>query len=205
MALLPCQRHEMLYLAGKALHIIGFISWFAGLFYIPRLFIYHAEAGARPDAERVILQRQLELMQVRLWRIITVPAAIVTFIGGSSMVVQLLMAQPGLPGWLYWKFGWLTGLVVYHLMCRRILDQQAEGSCTWTSSQLRVFNEVATVMMVAIVCLAVFKSNMSAIYGALGLLLLGLLLSLGIRVYRRLRERHEAAPPGASRSGVEPC
>lgn len=172
------------------MHIVGFISWFAGLFYIVRLFVYHVEANDRPEQEKRILQSQFEIMQTRLWTIITRPAMIVTLCCGLTMVVFLWPVEP----WLHWKFLLLAGLIGYHVVCGRILRQQHEKTSTWTSSQLRMFNEIATMLMFAIVFLAVFKSAMSALYGALGLLLLGTLLSLGIRAYRRTLERAEKAP-----------
>jgi putative membrane protein len=169
------------YLLAKALHVVGFISWFAGLFYLVRLFIYHAEAGERPAAEREILQPQLELMAARLWGIITVPAMVLTFVGGIAMVVQL---EP-LPSWLHLKFGLLAGLVVYTHGCGRIRRKQAAKTSTWSSGKLRMFNELATMFMVAIVFLAVYKTALSIAWGVGGLLALGVVLMLAIRVYRK--------------------
>ena len=177
----------MPYLLAKALHIVGFISWFAGLFYIVRLFVYHAEAGERPEAERAILQPQLELMAGRLWKIITVPAMVLTFVGGVSMVVQL---DP-LPTWLHLKFGLLAGLLGYHLWCGAIRRKQLSKTSTWTSRKLRVFNEGGTMFMVAIVFLAVFKSAISIAWGVGGLLGLGVTLMLGIRLYRAILAKQE--------------
>jgi putative membrane protein len=174
----------MNYLLAKALHIVGFISWFAGLFYIVRLFVYHAEAGERPEAERAILQPQLELMARRLWRVITVPAMILTFVGGLSMVVQL----ETIPRWLHIKFGLLAGLLGYHVWCGVIRRRQAAGRSTVSGAKLRMFNEIGTMFMVAIVFLAVFRSALSIAWGVGGLLTLGVALMVGIRVYRKIRE-----------------
>jgi putative membrane protein len=183
----------MSYLLAKAIHIVGFISWFAGLFYVVRLFVYHAEAGERPEAERAILQPQLELMAARLWTIITVPAMILTLIAGVVMVVQL----PVIPTWLHIKFGLLAGLIAYHHVCGSIRRRQRDKTSAWTSRGLRVFNEVGTMFAVAIVFLAVFKSALSIAWGVGGLLGLGVSLMLGIRLYRSIRTRkaqHEPAP-----------
>jgi putative membrane protein len=173
------------YLLGKALHIVGFVSWFAGLFYIVRLFVYHAEAGQRPEPERAILQAQLELMAKRLWQIITVPAMLLTFAGGLTMVVQL----PTIATWLHIKFALLGGLLGYHVWCGVIRRRQLGKTSRASSNQLRMFNEIGTMFMVAIVFLAVFKTGMSAAWGAGGLLALGVSLMLGIRVYRKIRAR----------------
>ncbi|MFV8751122.1 CopD family protein [Nannocystaceae bacterium ST9] len=179
------------YLLAKALHVVGFVSWFAGLFYLVRLFIYHAEAGERPEAERAILQPQLELMAARLWSIITVPAMILTFVGGIAMVVQI----ETLPSWLHVKFGLLAGLVGYTHGCGRIRRRQADKTSRWSPGKLRMFNELATMFMVAIVFLAVFKTTLSIAWGVGGLLGLGVALMLGIRGYRAILARKAAAKP----------
>lgn len=179
-----------LYATAKAVHIVGFISWFAGLFYIVRLFIYHAEASERPPAERDVLLPQLELMAGRLWKIITVPALFLTFGGGITMV---LGAWP-FGSWLHWKFLWLGLLVAYHLTCGVIRKRQLARTFNWSSNRLRVFNEVATMLMVAIVFTAVFKVAMTAAYGVAGLLGLGLSLMFGLRTYRKFRGRARSAP-----------
>jgi putative membrane protein len=176
------------YTLAKALHVVGFISWFAGLFYIVRLFVYHAEASERPEPERQILHTQLELMARRLWQIITVPAMILTLAAGITMVVQLASLGP-IPRWLLLKFALLAGLIGYTLWCDLIRRRQAAGRSGWTGARLRVFNELGTMFMVAIVFLAVFKSAMSIAWGVGGLLVLGVSLMLGIRGYRKLRER----------------
>lgn len=181
----------MNYLLAKALHVVGFISWFAGLFYVVRLFIYHAETNERPESERAILQPQLELMAARLWSIITVPAMILTFVGGVGMIVQL----ESLPGWLHIKLGLLAGLVGYHFTCGWIRREQKAHRSTWSARRLRVFNEVATMFMVAIVFLAVFKTALSIAWGVGGLLGLGVALMLGIRVYRKILARKQAVAP----------
>lgn len=175
------------YQLAKAVHIVGFISWFAGLFYVVRLFVYHAEAGERPEPERAILQAQLELMAARLWKIITVPAMILTLIAGITMVVQLEV----IPTWLQIKFGLLAGLIGYHFWCGSIRRAQVAGTSTWTGRKLRVFNELGTMFAVAIVFLAVFRSALSIAWGVGGLLALGLTLMLGIRLYRSMRAREQ--------------
>jgi putative membrane protein len=178
-----------MYTLAKAVHIVGFISWFAGLFYIVRLFVYHAEAGERPKHEREILQPQLELMASRLWKIITVPAMVLTLVAGVTMVVQL----ETIPGWLQIKFGLLAGLIAYHHACGAIRRRQAAGTAKWSGQHLRLFNELGTMFAVAIVFLAVFRSSISILWGVGGLVGLGVVLMLGVRVYRKLRERDREA------------
>ncbi len=175
----------MLFLIGKTLHIVGFISWFAGLFYIVRLFVYHAEASNEPENRREVLQPQYVLMAARLWRIITTPAMVLTLVGGGLMLWQL----PAWAPWLHLKLSLVGLLLVYHHLCGSIRRQQALGTSKWTAKGLRVFNEGATMLMVAIVCLAVFKTSLSALAGVLILLGLGVSLMLGIRLYGRSLER----------------
>ena len=173
----------MWYLAAKALHIVGFVSWFAGLLYMVRLFIYHAEAENREQPARDILQRQYELMQWRLWYIITCPAMVITLIGGISMLV----IRQGLEGWLHAKLGFVFALLGYHWLCGKVRKQQQNQSSKWSPYGLRILNEGATLLLVGLVCVAVFRSALSALWGGLILLILGVLMMLGIRLYRRLR------------------
>ncbi|WP_018478641.1 CopD family protein [Pontibacter roseus] len=168
----------------KALHIIFVVTWFAGLFYIVRLFIYFAEAQEKPEPERSILQQQFHIMQKRLWYGITWPSAVLTLIFGLTM----LYLYGGVPGWLVWKLAFVVGLYVYHFLCHRIFQQQQQGILRYTSTQLRIWNEVATVFLIAIVFLVVLKNALSMVWGIVGLLLFSALLMLAIRIYKRLRE-----------------
>lgn len=174
----------MSYFYVKALHIIFVVTWFAGLFYIVRLFIYYAEAAERPETERKILQQQFQLMQKRLWYGITWPSAVMTLIFGLTM----LYLYNSLPGWLIWKLGFVVGLYVYHFLCHSIFKQQQQGILKYTSTQLRIWNEVATLFLISIVFLVVLKSSLSMLWGILGLILFSVMLMLAIRIYKRVRE-----------------
>lgn len=179
----------MLFLAAKALHVIGFVSWFAGLFYVVRLFIYHQEAATKPDAIRAEFFAQYALMERRLWYIITTPAMWLTIVGGLTMLAQY--GDP--PAWLRLKLALVFALVLYHGQCGRIRRQLAEGRCRWSSQALRFWNEVATMLLVAIVCLAVYRTALSALWGVLGLVSLGVTLMIATILYRRRRDRVPAA------------
>lgn len=184
------------YFVAKALHVVGFVSWFAGLFYIVRLFIYDIEADARAPEARGILHDQLRVMQRRLWYGITWPAMVITLIFGTWMVVQRVLGDIPLGGWLHLKLALVAGLVGYHLYCGRIRKQLAAGTCRWSSQGLRVWNEVATLFLVAIVFLAVMKDALDMLWGLAGLLLFAAALMTAIRVYRRMRARSaDAATP----------
>ena len=178
----------MSYLYLKALHIIFVVTWFAGLFYIVRLFIYFTEASEKNEPERGILQKQFAIMQKRLWYGITWPSAILTLIFGASIVITLRLYDP-FPGWLLWKLAFVAGLYVYHFLCHSIFRQQQQGVLKYTSTQLRIWNEVATLFLISIVFLVVLKNALSMVWGIVGLILFSAMLMLAIRVYKRVRER----------------
>ncbi|WP_276497229.1 CopD family protein [Pontibacter litorisediminis] len=175
----------MSYFYVKALHIIFVVTWFAGLFYIVRLFIYYAEAAEKSEPEKSILQKQLALMQKRLWYGITWPSAILTLIFGLSM----LYLYGSVPGWLVWKLSFVGGLYVYHFLCHAIFKQQQQGRIKYNSTQLRIWNEVATLFLISIVFLVVLKSSLSMLWGIIGLILFSAMLMLAIRIYKRVREK----------------
>lgn len=183
----------MAFLVAKSVHIVGFISWLAGLFYLVRLFVYFEEAKDKPVEQAKLLTAQLAMMQGRLWVIITRPAMVATLIAG----VWTIHARYGfsqMPMWLHVKLGLLVLLVIYHLKCGRIVRMHAQGqSCGWSSGKLRLFNEVATMLMVGIVALAVFKSSLSALWGIVVWVAFGVVLMIAVRLYKRARARSEAA------------
>jgi len=169
----------------KALHITFIVTWFSGLFYMVRLFIYNTEAAEKPEPEKGILQRQFQLMTRRLWVGITWPSAILTAIFGPWM--WILMGS--LPTWLMIKLCFVIGLYGYHFSLQVIYRQQMKGIFRYSSQQLRIWNEVATIFLVAIVMLAVVKQNMSWAWGLLGLALFVILLMSAIKIYKIIRTR----------------
>ncbi|MGB0198483.1 MAG: CopD family protein [Flavobacteriaceae bacterium] len=171
----------------KALHLIFVVTWFAGLFYIPRLFIYHIEASQKSIEEARILIPQLKLMSSRLWYIITWPSAVLTLI----FATWLLVLNPGLltQQWMLIKLGFVGLLFVYHFKTHRIfLALQSDRICH-SSGFMRLWNEGATLLLFAIIFLAILKSNFHWVFGVLGLISLGILLMLGIRLYKRIRNK----------------
>ena len=176
----------MSYLYLKALHIIFVITWFAGLFYIVRLFIYHTEALEKEEPEKSILSKQLALMSSRLWYVITWPSAVLTLTFGTS----LLVVQPS---WLkmpfmHIKLSFVFLLFLFHLGCHRIYLQLQRGVANYSSTQLRIFNELATIILFAIVFLIVIKNQLSWIWGTLGLVSFAIVLMVAIKLYKRFRE-----------------
>ncbi len=172
-----------MYLYVKALHIIFVVTWFAGLFYFVRLLIYQAEANERAEPARSILLEQYTGQLKRLWRGITVPSAILTGLFGYWM----FSLYGSLPPWLMTKIGFVVGLYLYHGSCWWLYKEQAEGRFPWSSMRLRLWNEVATIFLVAIVFLVVLKNTLSMAWGLMGLFLFVLVLMLAIRVYKKLR------------------
>ena len=173
----------MHYLYIKALHIIFIVTWFSGMFYIVRLFIYNTEAQEKNDVERGILTRQFSLMIKRLWLGITYPSAVLTLIFGSTLWYLLGVT----PDWLVLKLGFVVGLYAYFFTLDAIYRQQMKGIFRYTSQQLRIWNEVATLFLVAIVMLVVVKDNMSFVWGLLGLFLFVIVLMIAINLYKKVR------------------
>lgn len=177
----------MPFLYIKSLHIIFVVTWFAGLFYIVRLFIYHVEADEKPEPEKSILINQFKVMQKRLWYGITWPSMILTSIFGG----WLLFLMPGylkMP-FMHLKLTFVVLLIVYHFLCGFMFNQLKNDVVKYTSNQLRMWNEVATLFLVAIVFLIVLKSSLSMVWGVVGLVIFTGILMLAIRIYKRIRTK----------------
>ena len=179
----------MLYLYLKAIHIIFVVSWMAGLFYIVRLFIYHVEANDRSELERITLQRQFEIMQHKLWYIITTPAMAISVLAGIAMiwVNPVLLSM----NWMLVKLAFVLGLLVYHFLCQNIMNKLKQGIFTWSSTQLRLWNELATIFLVAIVFTVILKSAVDWIYGLTGLVVFSAVIMSAVKIYKyyRLKEK----------------
>lgn len=175
----------------KALHIIFVVTWFAGMFYIVRLFIYNTEASLKSEPERSILQKQFLIMVKRLWLGITWPSAIVTLIFGTWAMLnggwlKILFDPAG--KWLLIKLLFVVLLYVYHFTLHSIYNQQARGIFKYSSQQLRIWNEVATIFLVPIVMLATVKSSISWVWGLVGFIGFIIVLMGAIKIYKSLRK-----------------
>ena len=181
----------MLYNYIKSLHLIFVVTWFAGLFYIPRLFIYHIEAWQKPSPDKEILSEQLKLMTKRLWYIITWPSAVLC----TLFAIWLLVLMPGWlqQPWMHVKLAFVVLLFVYHFKCHQIFKQMQNDDIRYTSNFMRMWNEVATIILFAVVFLVILKSAFDWIYGIVGMFVLVALLMLGIKMYKRYRERNPDA------------
>jgi putative membrane protein len=169
----------------KSLHLIFVITWFAGLFYIPRIFIYHIEASQKASPDKEILGTQLKLMAKRLWYIITWPSAILAILFGS----WLLVLEPYWfeQSWMHAKLGFVVLLIMYHIKTHLIFKQLQKDQINYTSNFMRIWNEGATLILFAVVFLVLLKSTLNMAYGMLGLVGLAILLMLGIKLYKRTR------------------
>ncbi|QXP56418.1 CopD family protein [Cellulophaga sp. HaHa_2_95] len=175
----------------KALHLIFVITWFAGLFYVPRLFINHIEASLRPSPEKEILTKEFKLMTKRLWYIITWPSAILAIVFAIWLLVLLpaWLQQP----WMHVKLAFVVLLILYHLKNHQIFKQLQRDDIKYTSNFMRIWNEGATIILFAVVFLVVLKSTISWVYGVVGIIALGVLLMLGIKLYKRIRAKNPDA------------
>ena len=175
----------------KALHLIFVITWFAGLFYIPRLFVYQIEAFHKPSPEKEILGKQLKLMAKRLWYIITWPSAILAIL----FALVLLHLRPFLLefSWMQVKLGFVVLLIIYHLKTHLYFKDLQKDVVKKTSNFMRLWNEGATFILFAVIFLVLVKNAINWIFGVIGILVLGVVLMLGFKLYKRFRDKNPEA------------
>jgi putative membrane protein len=173
------------YLWFKSLHIVGVVVWFAGLFYLVRLFIYHREADELADSTREAFRTQYALMERRLANIITTPGMVVAV----AMALGLLSVQPAWlqQGWMHAKLAVVAVLLAYHAFCYRLMGQLREGTCRWSAKQLRALNELPTLLLVAAVLLVVFKNQFPTAWATWFLVALVVAMAGSIQFYARWR------------------
>lgn len=175
----------MTYLWFKAFHIVGIVAWFAGMFYLPRLFVYHAEANEQPETARTILQQQYQIMEKRLYRIIMTPAMVLTV----AMAIGMVVIAPELlkDTWLHVKLALVLVLIGYHHFCGRLMKEMAAGKFRFTGQQFRWFNEFPTVLFVLVVLLAVFKNNFPTSAASWAVVAMIVAMAAIIQLYARKR------------------
>lgn len=175
----------------KSLHLIFVITWFAGLFYIPRLFVYQIEAFDKPSPEKEILGRQLKLMAKRLWNIITWPSAILA----TFFAVWLIILVPAWleQSWMHVKLAFVVLLILYHLKTHQFYKQLQRDNVRKSSNFMRLWNEGATFILFAVVFLVILKNAISWVFGVAGILVLGVLLMLGFKIYKNIRNKNPNA------------
>ncbi len=175
----------------KSLHIIFVVTWFAGLFYIPRLFVYQIEAFHKSSPEKEILGKLLKLMAKRLWFIITWPSSILAVIFGLALIYitpEFLQAS-----WMHIKLGFVLVLILYQIQTHIYYKQLQKDIVKKSSSFMRLWNEGATFILFAVVFLVVLKSSLNWIFGVVGIIVLGVLLMLGYKIYKNIRAKNPNA------------
>lgn len=175
----------------KSLHLIFVITWFAGLFYIPRLFVYQIEAFHKPSPEKEILGKQLKLMAKRLWFIITWPSAVLATL--FAVWLMILMPSWFQQGWMHVKLTFVALLFIYHYKTHMYYKQLQNDEVNVTSNYMRIWNEGATFILFAVVFLVILKSTINWIFGVIGIVVLAVLIMLGFKLYKRIREKNPDA------------
>lgn len=165
--------------------MIFVITWFAGLFYIPRLFIYHVEGLKKSKNEATILTKQFKIMERRLWYIITWPSAILTILFAAWLLILMpeWLTQP----WMHLKLFFVALLLAYHMKTHKMFLNFQNDRVTYSSMYLRIWNEGATLLLFAIVFLVILKDSLHWISALLGFLGLGVVLFFGIRLFKKIK------------------
>ncbi len=172
----------------KALHIIFVVCWFAGLFYIVRLFVYAAEAELKDEPHRSILAEQYKIMTHRLWFIITWPSAVLATIFGVLMLIYnpYLLEQR----WMHVKLALVFLLWLYHFRAHGFVAEVAQNRLSKSGSYFRIWNEGATLLLFSVVFLAVLKNSIDWIWGTFGIVIFAVLLMFGYKFYKRIRQKN---------------
>lgn len=177
----------MTFLYLKAIHIIFIVTWFAGLFYFPRLLVYMTEAHEKSEPEKSILLKQLKMMSSRLWYGIAWPSAIITLCMGTALIVNQpeWLQQP----FMHIKLALVFFLYGYHFSLQYIFKLLKKDVVKYSSQKLRIWNEAATLFLISIVFIIVLKNALSMVWGIIGLLIVTLLILSGIKLYKNLRKK----------------
>jgi putative membrane protein len=171
----------------KSLHIIFVVSWFAGLFYLPRLLVYHAEAQSKEPNEKAILSAQFSKMEKLLFNAIMIPAMFLTWITGLILIYLAWWDSFASHTWLHLKLSFVVGITIYHFVCRHFIRQFQQGNFIISGPQLRMFNEIATILLVAVVFLVVAKNTLDMIYGLVGFVIFAIVIMAAVKIVRKYR------------------
>ena len=173
----------------KALHVFGFVSWFAGLFYLVRIFVYHKEAMERPEPARSILIKEFNAMQWRVYKIICNPGMMITWFCGLAMLYLYGLDWLKTQTWMHVKLVLLFGLLAYHLHAKKVIQQLEQGNHSFSAFQFRLWNELPTLFLLSIALLAVYRNTLNFLYAFIGVLIFAFLLVMAARAYRNYREK----------------
>ena len=179
----------MNYLLFKSIHLVSMVAWFAGLFYLVRLFVYHSEALQMEDSKRAILTEQYHIMETRLYRIICNPAMILTWVFGLLMLYNNGLSWLSENPWMHVKLTMVFLLTGYHHFSPRMIRSLKEGKSPMSAFRFRLYNEVPTIFLLGIIVLAVYKnlSNFAYVFG--GLILFAIVLFIFARLYKKQRNK----------------
>jgi putative membrane protein len=152
-----------------------------------RLFVYHAEADQQPEPAQSILKSQYEIMEKRLYNIITTPGMLVTV----AMAIGLISTEPEVlkSGWMHIKLTFVALLLLYHFYCGWLMKKLEKGVSNWTGQQFRALNEAPTILLVVIVLLAVFKNQLPLDLTTWLIVALVVLMAASIQLYAKKRKR----------------
>ena len=172
----------------KIIHIIGFVAWFAGLFYLVRMFVYHTEAYDCEEPKKEILRAQFNTMEWRVYSIICNPAMMITWTFGLLMIYFYGYEWFKVNNWLHIKITLLILMTVYHVYCKSLIRKLETGKTGFSSTKFRLFNEVPTLFLILITSIAVFKNATNPLI--LGGSIIGVIILLVVltNVYKKIRE-----------------
>ena len=173
----------------KALHVFGFVAWFAGLFYLVRIFVYHTEAMDRAEPERSILIREFNAMQWRVYKIICNPGMMITWFCGLGMLYLHGWEWLQVNIWMQVKLVLLAGLLVYHVHAKKVIQKLEKGERYFSSFQFRLWNELPTLFLLSIALLAVYRNTINFLYAFGGVLLFAFALVMAAKMYKNFREK----------------
>lgn len=171
----------------KIIHIVGFVAWFAGLFYLVRMFVYHTESFDLEEPKKDILRTQFNVMEWRVYKIICNPAMMITWTFGILTIYMYGYEWFATNHWLHFKIVLLILLTVYHVYCKSLIKKLENGKTGFSSTKFRLFNEVPTLFLITIVSLAVFKNSTNFL--VLGGSIIGVIVLLVVltKLYKKKR------------------
>lgn len=172
----------------KSLHVVGFVGWFGGLFYLVRIFVYHREAFDKPIHEQEVLIPQYKIMEDRVYRIICNPGMMITWTFGLIMLYIHGWDWFKVNYWMHAKLVLLFGLTYYQISCKSIIKKLANKTAGMDSFQYRLFNEVPTLFLLSIVLLAVYRNLLDFGIAFVGVLLFGVILYGFAKFYKNKRQ-----------------
>ena len=174
----------MNYLVLKTIHLIAVVSWFAGLFYVGRMFIYFKESALFEEEKKQILQDQFKLMTKRCMYIITWPSLALTTIFGLYMLHenQTLISLD----WMKVNLIFVTILIVYTAYCQKILNTRIKlTAISMSDFKLRIFNEFATLLLISLISLAILKTSLSWLKAIIVFVIVTITLLFLIKLYKK--------------------